>query len=386
MTVVESTAREANAAARELAVGAARTLGELLGHSVAEVAEAERIVANADNSAVSVARRASSRRSIAGAGAGAGAGASLGARIRSRRSRWLSGGRLRSDGGSGRLRSDVGSGRLRSNRCLGNNRSTGSRGGASCRRCTWGKDASTIGGSSSSLSRAAELTSTSAQDGHGSAVGTRDSSTRHGVFTSGNAVTRVGVDKVLTRSDLALGGRKVGNEHVRQLAKDGRDIGRSSVALGAAAGDGERGAVHVELSVAELVEPGPGEGVLTCRQTLRDLDGNRGVAHVILVVGHIGIFRASLAAVNLAVKNLPLRILGRLGVCGNGELARTTAVRGTTLELNLQGATSRDRIHRCDSICTSRLLAREVCRFQRSLLGARVLPVEGHGRVQDHVR
>ena len=64
MTVVESTAGEADAAAGDLAVGAGHTRSELLSHSNTEVAETERIGANADNSAVSGARRTGRRGSV----------------------------------------------------------------------------------------------------------------------------------------------------------------------------------------------------------------------------------------------------------------------------------------------------------------------------------
>jgi hypothetical protein len=388
VAVVNSTAGEADAAASELAVGAGGTLSELLRDSVAEVAEAERVGADADNSTVSVARRAGSRRGVGRARARgrAGAGASLGARTTSRRRGWLGGSRRGGNGGSSRRGGLVRSGGLGSNRRLGNSRSAGSRSGTSSRRCARGKDTSTVGGSSSGLGRAAELSSTSAQDSDGSAVGTRNGGTRVGALTSGYTVTGVGVEEILARGNLALSRREVGDEHVGQLAEDGRDIGRGSVALRAAAGDGEGSAVHVELSVAEPVQPCPGESVLTGREALRDLDGNRGVAQVIPVVGHVGIVRATLAAVNLAVKNLPLRVLGRLGVGSDRELARATTVGRTTLKLDIQGATSRDGVHRGDSIGAGRLLAGEICGFQRRLLGARVLPVKGNGGVQDHVR
>lgn len=80
-------------------------------------------------------------------------------------------------------------------------------------------------------------------------------------------------------------GADVGDEHGRErgalVNREARglswgiDAERSdglsfSVAFLGAAGDGDGGAVHVHLAVADLVEPGPGEGVLARGNALGD--------------------------------------------------------------------------------------------------------------------
>lgn len=99
------------------------------------------------------------------------------------------------------------------------------------------------------------------------------------------------------------------------------------VALLGAAGDGYRGAVHVHLTVADLVEPGPGESVLAGGYTFGD-----GVLEL-ACAGAVGVASdvagsAGRAATYDGVDDLPLGAGGWGLVGGERDLARSAAVGG----------------------------------------------------------
>lgn len=347
VALVKSAAREADRAAGQGTVGAGHASGKLLGNSKAKVAKSERVGANADNSAVRGARSTIASGGVGSAGAGARAsrwgactrasGRRAGARSRARSRASLTariGSRWR--GGSGSSSS-----RLRRNRSRSDSRCADSRSWG--RRSTESGNTSLVGWSSRtssggrgwsssrsrsrsrssttcSLSRAAKLTSTCAQNSDSSAASTRDGRSRYRTGASCYTVTRVGVDEILTRGDLALSRGKVGDEHVRHLTEDRCSGSGDLAALRATACHLERSTVHVEFAVAELVEPSPSEGVLASRKSLWNLDGDNGVVQVICVIRHVAIAISTLATIDLAVDNLPLRILVRFGVGRDGEL------------------------------------------------------------------
>ena len=126
----------------------------------------------------------------------------------------------------------------------------------------------------------------------------------------------------------ALGGRAsvvdVGSEHVGEL------VDEALAAAGASDSDG--GAVHVHLTVADLVEPSPGKSVLAGSQVGGDLevvgegDGSLGV--VTDVAGSV----TGRAATLNGVDDLPDGVAGGGEVGGDGDLARTTTVDGSALE------------------------------------------------------
>ena len=122
----------------------------------------------------------------------------------------------------------------------------------------------------------------------------------------------------------------VGDEHVGQSGQSAR------ATLGA--GNGDRGAVHVHLAVADLVEPSPGQRVLTSRQVF----GNGEVVGIgsssVGIVADVASGVLGRAATLNGVDDLPDGVLVGLEVSGDRDLAGTTTVGSTTLELELLGA------------------------------------------------
>jgi hypothetical protein len=83
----------------------------------------------------------------------------------------------------------------------------------------------------------------------------------------------------------------------------------------------DRSAVHVELTVSNLVQPGPSKGVSAVRDRLRhgDREGGSTVTESTFVRKVTGNVRR--AASDNTVDDLPLRSLGGLTVGGDRELA-----------------------------------------------------------------
>ena len=157
------------------------------------------------------------------------------------------------------------------------------------------------------LSGGSKLAVTSAHLGHGAASRTCQCVAEMGTVALSEALARVGVVEVLTLSGAAGGVRKVGDKHVWQRGEGcGDTLGRS---LAGSAADFDRSTVHVELTVADLVKPGPGEGVLAIRNVGRHLN-RKGSSSVTVGVGwrevasYIG-----RATANDTVDDLPLRLL-----------------------------------------------------------------------------
>lgn len=157
----------------------------------------------------------------------------------------------------------------------------------------------------------------------------------------------------------AVGGRDVGDEHVWEgrvgagdevevgglgaveagLELGGGDLGDDVTSLLSAAGDYDGRAVHVHLPVAHVIEPGPGERVVSCSDTIRDgiLEGrriHRGGVFAEVAWGGVG------APTLDRVDHHPFAALGGLEVFGEGDLAGSATVRSAALEL--QGLLSTD--------------------------------------------
>lgn len=119
-------------------------------------------------------------------------------------------------------------------------------------------------------------------------------------------------------------GIEIGNKHIGQAIHEALSAGRS--------GNSERSAVHVHLSVANLVEPSPGKSVVTSRKFLGD------IKVVCERAGAIGICREvpwsvfGRAATFNGFDYLPNGVLGGLQVSGDRNLARTTTMYGAANE------------------------------------------------------
>lgn len=277
------------------AVGAHSAGGKVHGLSDAVGADAELVAANADNGALdraSLAVGTTAGRSVVGRG--------------------LRGGRGSSRGNGNEDTTSVG--RSRSLRVGGG--LVGRLGG--------------LGGSSG----ASHLAVAGSHLGHSIAARADKVEAKVGTGTSLNGIAGLGELEILALSSGALLVGNVGNEHVGEAAEDGRDIAVTT------AGDSDGGAVHVHLSVADLVEPGPGEGVLA----RGEISGKGNIVGVeaLCVVGVLREISRSVgrAATHDSVDDLPLAVLGRSGVGGDGELARTATVDGGALEGDRLGLTS----------------------------------------------
>jgi hypothetical protein len=181
-------------------------------------------------------------------------------------------------------------------------------------------------------------------------------------------LTRVGVDKVLVGVCGALSGGKVGDEHVRESRQGlGCALSRS---LATTASNLDRCAVHVELTVADLVVPGPGKSVATFWDVRghgdRELVGNRRVSGLHLgILREVDIGQSRRASSDHTLDDLPLRVLIRLRVSGDRELARTTTVDCSAHERDVLGLSGVPCVHCVDGVHTLALLAGEVGGFQR---------------------
>jgi hypothetical protein len=177
-----------------------------------------------------------------------------------------------------------------------------------------------------------------------------------------------GVDKVLAELCGALGGGKVGDEHVR---KSRQGLGCAcSRSLTATASDLDRRAVHVELTVTDLVVPGPGKSVTTCgdirghgdRELVRDW---RIGGCDLRILREVDVGQRGRASSNDTLDNLPLGVLIGLRVSGDGKLARTTTVDCSAHERDVLGLPGVPCVHCVDGVDTLALLARKVGGFER---------------------
>ena len=167
-----------------------------------------------------------------------------------------------------------------------------------------------------------------------------------------NIISRVGEQDVLAVGDLAAI-LDVGNEHVWEAVEE------AGIALGA--GNSEGSTVHVHLTVTDLVEPSPGKSVLAGGHILGDgeliLVRNSGVGRVAEVTSGV---LGGAAALN-GLDDLPGRALVRLKVLRDDDLARTTAVDGSALELKRLSRALGIRVtSTLKFVNTSTLLAREI--------------------------
>lgn len=141
---------------------------------------------------------------------------------------------------------------------------------------------------------------------------------------------RVGELDCLVQGALAGSRGHVGNEHVGKRVQ-ARGIGGS-------ASDIDRGAVHIELwGTRHLGHPGPRKSSLAIGYGVRER----------IFEGFDSIDAG--AATLDALDDLENGILGRGGVGGVGELARTTSVDGTAIELELLSLTDLHVVHLGDS-------------------------------------
>jgi hypothetical protein len=181
--------------------------------------------------------------------------------------------------------------------------------------------------------------------GSGSGSGSRAATGTAARRSSGAAADRSGegrgsavelLDEGTGVGELEVGGvggaaavADVGDEHVREGVEKARVAG--------GAGDGDGSALHVHLTVADLVEPAPGENVLASGEILRDVEavlvGDIGLGVVTHVAGGV----LGRAATLDGLDDLPDGILGGVQVSGDGDLAGATAVDGSALERELLG-------------------------------------------------
>jgi hypothetical protein len=226
-------------------------------------------------------------------------------------------------GGGGDLGGRGGSGATRD----GGSRGGGSRTGASLGQEDAAADAGSRGGSGLAAGgRAAGAARATGGLGRGRARGrVEGTGLDAGVRVDLDRVAGVGDDNVLVVAVAKVGGAAahagdVGDEEVGQLVIVGL--------VSAGAGEREFAAVHVELAVADTVDPGPGDGGVSGRDIAGDGvvvgEGVGGGSIVSDVAGGV----ASRAATLDGVDDLPDARLGGLSVVGDGELARATTVDG----------------------------------------------------------
>lgn len=296
-------------------VRARHASSEVLSHSAAAVAETKLLAANAYDTTI--------------VGAGCALAVAWGAVVGNLRSSRGSGSRRLVRSGLGRLSrlsSGCSSRSRRSTRCkdtarvdrglgvggtLVDWRRNGSRVATTGLGCTLGWCGR------STCRRAADLTSTCTECVLALATRAGHSVTRATRLDSVRA--SIGEDEVLLLSSAALSGWEVDNEHVgkgRQSLRSTR--GRCG---GSAAADLDRSTVHVELAVANLVHPGPGECVAAIWDILGHSDrkaaGNtsqRGLSGLLWCVSGV---LSSGAPSNVALDDLPLRLLRGLRVSGD---------------------------------------------------------------------
>src|SRR5690242_11131349 len=361
------------------AVSAGHTSSELLRNSTTTVAKTKGVTADADNSTIICTRGAVFSGSRCGGG---GRGNRRGRSDRLGSSRGRSNGRrgsTRSEeagngdnerGRGGRSRRVARSRRNRSRR-VARSRGSGSRGswGRGHRGRGNGRRGGRLGRSrrrrigTRGLSGSANLSVTSTQFGHSSAASAREGVTKVGAVAIDHGLAGIGVVEILTLKGGTLGVRKVGNKHVGERGK-----GRSSVSRGGGgtrAANLHRSAVHVELAVAQLVQPGPSKRIQAIGHILGHSNGE---CRSIVTGGILGFDITTdigRTATNNAVYDLPLTLLSRFNVRGQGELARTPSVNRRANERDRFGVTGVPLVHLTEFIHTGALFAGELGRCKR---------------------
>ena len=159
----------------------------------------------------------------------------------------------------------------------------------------------------------------------------------------------------------------VGDKHLREVVTLAQGYGAArlnggsgSVALLLGTLDGDGSAVHVELAVANAVDPSPGKSILARLDAGWDLELEFGRAVAVRILGQIagGIgWTSTLDGVN----DLPHGVFGGLHILGEGDLARAAAMDSRANELKRGGlADGEDVLLLWGSVDTLALLAREV--------------------------
>lgn len=170
----------------------------------------------------------------------------------------------------------------------------------------------------------------------------------------------------------------IGRKHVRQTLHE-----RLASAI---TGDSERSTVHIHFSVAHLVEPRPGEGVVSGSELL-------GNGEIILVgdfgtgaVSHVASLSLSRTTTLNGLDDLPHRVLVGLEVCSNRNLTRTAAVHSSSLERKLLLASlSVDVAGSSKVIYTRSLLAWEVGSIGKERAVIEVILSVGDGVCHENV-
>ena len=124
---------------------------------------------------------------------------------------------------------------------------------------------------------------------------------------------------------------RVSDEHGREVSAFGERGGVDGIALAGGGGDGDGGAVHVHFAIADFVEPGPRESVLTRADAFRNGELELGGAVAVWILGQIA-SGVDGTPTQDGVDDLPRGGCGWVEICGERDLAGTTAVGGTADE------------------------------------------------------
>lgn len=215
-------------------------------------------------------------------------------------------------------------------------------------------------GTTAGTTRAGALGVAGAAEGRSAAAGLR--------ALGGEVAGVAGIVDVLTGVgeadvDALLGGAAVdvGDEHGGEVGRALLDVALLlNIALGGAAAlDGDGGTVHVHLTVADAVEPGPGEGVLAFFDTLGNLVGQRAFGAG-AALGEVAVHVRGAATLD-RLDDHPLGVLGGLEILGQTDLAGTATVDGGTGEAQGHGlADLGDSLLIGSIVDTAALLAGEV--------------------------
>lgn len=142
-----------------------------------------------------------------------------------------------------------------------------------------------------------------------------------------------------------------------------RGAGRGGGARAASNLDG--GTVHIELAVANLVDPRPSKRVLTCGYIFGHSDREFRTACERSVGRVVDVSYVGRTSSDIALNDLPLAVLCRSSVSSDGKLAGTASVNSRTVEFDWLGLSCVPLIHLGDLIHVWALLARKVCCFQQ---------------------
>jgi hypothetical protein len=296
------------------AIGASHTGSKVLSNSAATVAETELVGADANNSTIVGARSAVAINRSDGSG---GVVAILG-RDRSSSGSGLGLGRRTWGSSSGSGCGSRGSTRGEDTAWVGRLGSIAIRRSAGNSRLALNWRLAGLGLSRSARFRRSDLTASSTELVLLGAASTSEGVSERGSVALNERLARVGVDEVLILGSAALSGWEVGNEHVGKLRESCRSAGGCGLSTSTADLDGS--AVHVELTVADLVDPSPCEAVLAIGDVGRHCDRKCSCATAAGILREVA-SDVGRAATNDAVNNLPLCLLSGCGVSAQRELA-----------------------------------------------------------------